>query len=441
VSQQVLGVAFKTLGCKVNQVESEAIATNLIGRGARVVDETSAAVVVVNTCTVTGEADAKARKEVRRALNAPNAPIVVVTGCMAALSRESLQALGERVVVEPNKELVSQRVAEVLGAGLSAGAPGGVSDSERGRWGKEFHTRAMLKIGDGCDAFCSYCIVPYARGAPRPVTLETIRSEAADLVERGAREIVLTGVNLGRYNERGRDLADVVVAVAGTGVDRLRLSSVEPLDLTDRLLETLAALPSVCPHLHVPLQSGSDAVLERMARRYTSDEYDQAIARARAALPSLAITTDVIAGFPGETDEEAAASLGFCRRLGFAKLHVFRYSERAGSPAASMPGRVEPKVRADRAAALRALDSELQRRFAGAHKDEVVEVLVEQVEAPARGTRAEPGAVATGTSRDYLKVAVETEGEVAVGDAILARVVDTSGYPVRARTRASDSSA
>ncbi len=431
-----MGVALKTLGCKVNRVESEDIAADLLGRGVQLVGEEHAAVVIVNTCTVTGEADAKARKAVRHALNARSNPVVVVTGCMAAISRASLEALGERVVVEVDKDAVVWRVAEALErvgdgdiAGVGVATPAAAASGAHG--GSAFRTRAMVKIEDGCDAFCSYCIVPYARGGPRPTPLTKIEADAAGLVSRGVREIVLTGVNLGRYDDRGRTLADVVSAVASSGIERLRLSSIEPLDLTERLLATMAELPAVCAHLHVPLQSGSDAVLQRMARRYTAGEFTQAVGLARAALPGLAVTTDVIAGFPGETDADAQATLDVCRATGFARLHVFRYSEREGTPAVSMPGRVDAEVRAARAAALRELDAELQSGFARAHGGTVVEVLVERV-----ARSGANGTLATGTARDYLKVEVECEREAGIGDLVTAEVTDVHVTPARARQAA-----
>ena len=221
-------------------------------------------------------------------------------------------------------------------------------------------------------------------------------------------------------------MADVVSAVANSGVERLRLSSIEPLDLTDRLLGVLGSLSAVCPHLHVPLQSGSDDVLARMARAYATEDYARLIGLAREALPGLAVTTDVIAGFPGETDAEADETLEFCRQTGFSKLHVFRYSERNGTPAASMPDQVAPEQRARRAAALRELDGELQRQSAQRHLGETVEVLVERVGG------VEGNLVATGTTRDYLKVRVMTSAATEVGDLLMARVVDATSAPVAA---------
>ncbi len=427
MSGERLGVSFKTLGCKVNQVESEDIAADLLGRGVALVDESDAAVVVVNTCTVTGEADAKARKAVRHALASPSRPVVVVTGCMAALSRAQLEAISERVVVEADKALVPERVARALedrGEVLSADS---MPATPRARWGRTSIparcSRSKTAAMPSAPTASCRTLVEVRLRCPSPES----RQEAVALVDAGVREIVLTGVNLGRYDDNGLDLSDVVLRVAASGVERLRISSIEPPDLTDRFLETLASTPAACPHLHVPLQSGSDAVLSRMARRYSVAEYEAAIERARGLLPGLAVTTDVIAGFPGETESDHTATLDACRRIGFAKLHVFRYSEREGTPAAAMPAAVPPEVRAERAAELRELDSELQSAFRRAHQGREVEVLVERV--ASSGTA---GAVATGTAADYLKVALALDWEPTVGEISSATVIDADVAPVKA---------
>ena len=390
-------VAFRTLGCKVNRVESESIAADLLGTGAVVVEEDEAAVIVVNTCTVTAEADAKARKAVRHALRQDGAPVVVVTGCLAALDAEALRALGERVVVEADKEQVASRVRELLG--LHAG-----SDTHpSARAGEGFRTRAILKIEDGCDNFCTYCIVPYARGVPRGVVLASAVAEAEGLVAAGKCEIVLTGINIGRYRDpaTGADLAELIGAIAGTGIERLRLSSIEPPDLTDRLLRVLGSTRAACEHLHVPLQSGCDAVLSAMGRTYTAEEYASRIAAARAAVPGLAVTTDLIAGFPGESCEHHEITLAFVEAMGFSKVHVFRYSARPGTPAASME-QIAPQLRATRASQLRELSEELHKRYVEGRTGSTAEVLVETV-SPGR---------ATGTTRDYLRLQLDIENAV-----------------------------
>jgi len=390
------GVAIRTLGCKVNRAESETIASALLGDGAFLAEESEAAVVVVNTCTVTGEADAKARKAVRHALAGASRPMVVVTGCLAALDRDALTALGERVVVEADKSRVAALVEELLGAEASHGGDHvPVSRAED----PAFRTRASLKVEDGCDAFCSYCIVPYARGVPRAVALDEVAGRAAELVAGGTREIVLTGINIGRYDDAGHDLADVVDAVAASGVARIRLSSIEPLDLTPKLLAAMAAAPAFCAHLHVPLQAGSDAVLSAMGRTYTCDEFAARLDAARGALAGLVVTTDVLAGFPGETAEQAVETLAFCERIGFGKLHVFRYSRRPGTPAAERADQVAEPAKAARAAALRELSGRLGAKRAAGRLGASAEVLVERVEPGSNGE-----AIAEGTTRDYLRV-------------------------------------
>ena len=419
-------VAFKTFGCKVNRVESEEIAADLLGRGVALCDEGTAEVVVVNTCTVTGEADSKARKAIRHVLALPGSPVVVVTGCLAALDAASLAEMADRVVVVSDKETVAEAVAGLFGLGHSSGVAGPPS-------GEGFRTRAMLKIEDGCDAFCSYCIVPHARGGPRSERIDDVVAKASRLVEAGAREIVLTGINLGRYRDdaAGSDLARLVSAVADTGVWRLRLSSIEPRDLTERFLEVAARTPAFCPHLHVPLQSGSDSVLAAMSREYTAREYVSLLRAAADAIPGLAVTTDVIAGFPGETENDAAETLALCEEVGFRRMHVFRYSARSGTPAAERRDQVAPGTRAARATALRDRSSWLWVRSASAVLGEERELLVERIEGSDAG-----GLVAEGTTPDYLRVRVELPSGAAascrVGELLGVRLVSAAGERVEA---------
>ena len=423
--RESLPVAIRTLGCKVNRAESEMLAAALLGRGVELAEEDMAAVVVVNTCTVTGEADAKARKAVRRALGAARRPVVVVTGCLAALDRAGLESLGERVVVEVDKDALARRVWTLAGAGEDD-----VPARATSRAGEAFRTRATLKIEDGCDNFCAYCIVPHARGGPRATPLDELVARAASLAEAGVRELVLTGINLGRYRDgaTGADLPTLVGALAATGVERIRLSSIEPPDLTARLLGVLAETPSACAHVHVPLQSGSDAVLARMRRRYTAEEYAARVEAAREALPGLALTTDVLVGFPGETDADAAVTREYCERIGFAKLHVFRYSRRGGTPAAEMPGQVPAPVSASRAQALRDLGEELAARDARDRLGDRAEALIERI------TRARGGSPtrADGTTREYVKVRFEADG-FAVGDLVAVELGERAGARVCAR--------
>lgn len=409
------GVSFRTLGCKVNQVETEDVAAELIAADCAVVREEDADVVVVNTCSVTGEADRKARKEVNRALRLPRSPVVLVTGCLAALDPEGLRGLSPRVVVEADKSRVAARLRGLLGreaAGTSRRAA---------RVGEGFHTRGMVKVEDGCDAYCAYCIVPYARGVPRSVPLEDVVAEVEELAGAGVAEVVLTGINIGRYADGSFDLADLVSAVASTGVRRIRLSSIEPLDLGPRLLGALAVTPAVCPHLHVPLQAGSDRVLRAMDRGYDTATYTRVLREAREAIPGLAVSTDVIAGFPGETAAEAVATREFVEECAFTRLHVFRYSARQGTLAASMPGQVDAEDRRVRARRLRDVGDRLSEAHASSRVGGRVEVLVERVE----------DGIAEGTSEDYVKVRFEARDAV-VGVVLTLTVISAQGGRVTA---------
>lgn len=396
-AERIGGVAVRTLGCKVNRTESEALAEALIARGVPVsAVRDGADVVVINTCTVTGEADAKARKEVRRALAAPGGPDVVVTGCLAAVDADGLRALGRRVTVEPDRAALAGTVASLFAARRRSGPPAVVPRGPKQRPPEVFRTRVMVKVQDGCDRRCAYCIVPDARGNPVSVPVAEVLARVDALARAGTAEVVLTGVNIGRYRDGATGLGELVRAIGARGVPRIRISSIEPLDVTDDLLDVLASVSGVMPHLHVPLQSGCDRTLEAMGRGYSAPEYRDAVRRARAALPGLAVTTDVIAGFPGETDRDFEESLAFVEACGFAGLHVFRYSRRRGTPAYAMPGQVPAPVASARARALRDAGARLATSYGESRVGGTAEVLVESL----------TGRGAVGTSEDHLRVTV-----------------------------------
>jgi threonylcarbamoyladenosine tRNA methylthiotransferase MtaB len=449
-------VALRTLGCKVNRSESDALADELTAAGVALTsDEAAAAVIVINSCTVTGEADAKTRKAVRHALAAPGAPTVVVTGCLAVLNADVLRGLGSRVIVESEKTLVAAVVLRALngvggggvrreilqggGAAKRRGVPArsldraeGIPDAGGLSGVPKRRTRATVKVQDGCDHRCSYCIVPDARGPARSVPAADVVARVAALASGDTAEVVLTGVNIGRYADAAGgacDLAALVQAVAATGIRRIRISSIEPLDLTPRLLDVLASLPAVMPHMHVPLQSGCDATLRAMRRGYHTREFADALARARATLPGLAVTTDVIAGFPGETDAHFSETLSFVEECAFTRLHVFRYSRRAGTPAATMPAPVPPRTIAARATALRALGDRLAVSYAASRLGGEADVLVEKV----------AGRTAEGTSGDYLRVRVRVpagERMPTVGEVVPATLTAADGATVLAEPSA-----
>jgi threonylcarbamoyladenosine tRNA methylthiotransferase MtaB len=411
-------VAFVTLGCKVNRTDSDAMAGGLIACGAEIVsDAATADAIVVNTCTVTGEADHKARKAVRHALGLPLAPAVVVTGCLSVLDGAGLRALGDRVEVEADKTAVGSRVMSLLGAGTrSRRASGGAVAGGIEAASASSTTRVMLKVEDGCDNTCAYCIVPKARGSSRAVPADRLLADVRVLAAAGTREVVLTGINIGRYRDvpAAGDLPALLELIAMAGVPRVRLSSIEPPDVTARFLEVARRHPRIMPHLHVPLQSGCDRTLRAMGRAYLTGDFARMLDAARTALPRLAVTTDLIVGFPGETDADHAASLAFVEECGFAKLHVFRYSRRPGTPAADMAGQVDPRVKAARAAEMRALGARLTAARAAARTGGHADVLVERVPDPVAG-------VAEGTSEDYLHVVIAAS-HASPGDLVRVRI-------------------
>ena len=362
------GVALVNLGCRVNRVELDLMASELERSGVEVVPERDARVIVVNTCAVTGEAEAKTRKAVLHAAGLPRAPLVVATGCVANLFADELEALAPNVVVEREKSHVAGRVLSEIGlsAGCGSGAIPALTPTPTGR------TRPGIKIQDGCDNRCTYCIVWRARGRARSVAPAEVLRSVREAQARGAREVVLTGINLGCYRAEGEGggemglpgLLDLLLE--RTDVERIRLSSIEPPDVTPELCAVMArAGERVAPFLHVCLQSGCDETLRRMARVYRTDLFRRVAQAAREAVPGLALGTDLIVGFPGETDEEFEASLAFCREMRFAKMHVFRYSRRPGTPAATMPGQVDPRVMAERGRRARELADELRLAEAG----------------------------------------------------------------------------
>lgn len=361
------GVALVNLGCRVNRVELDLMASELERAGVALVGEEEASAVVVNTCAVTGEAEAKTRKAVRRAAGLPQGPLVVATGCVANLFSDELSALAPNVVVEREKSRVAARVLE--GLGLAAGGEGRAEPApcDPGAVTPTGRTRPGIKIQDGCDNRCTYCIVWRARGAARSEAPGRVLSEVRAAMARGAHEVVLTGINLGSYRAsdgRGRELdlpALLELLLAETGVERVRLSSIEPPDVTERLCSVMAASGGrVAPFLHVCLQSGCDETLRRMARVYRTDLFRRVVETARSHVPDIALSTDLIVGFPGETEEEFGRSLAFCREMRFSWMHVFRYSRRPGTPAATMPGQVPADVCAERGRRARGLAREMR---------------------------------------------------------------------------------
>jgi len=362
-------VFLDVLGCRLNRSETERMAGQFAAAGWALVGSPDRADwVVINTCAVTAIAERKSRHAVRRAHRANPAARIAVTGCYAELAPETLARLPGVVQVVGNAE--KERLAErITGQAIPAHLPGVL-----------LGTRAFVKVQDGCDNHCAYCITARLRGPSRSRPLGDILGEVGALARRGVKEIVLTGVHLGAY---GRDsespvsLRDLLAALLGeTALPRLRLSSLEPWDITGDLFD-LWRDSRLCPHLHLPLQSGCSATLRRMARRTTPESFARLVEAARARIPDLAVTTDIIVGFPGETGDEFEESRRFIEAMGFARLHVFRYSPRPGTPAAQMPHQVSKSIQRERADRLLALDRAHRRDYARRFVGRTMDVLWE----------------------------------------------------------------
>ncbi|MBA7477494.1 MAG: tRNA (N(6)-L-threonylcarbamoyladenosine(37)-C(2))-methylthiotransferase MtaB [Dehalococcoidia bacterium] len=348
------GVALETLGCKLNQAESESLARQLAERGCRVVPPSDgAAIYILNTCTVTHIADRKSRHLLRLAQRRNPGAFIIAIGCYAERApRELAQVTGVNMVLG-NEE--KARLLDVL-------EEQGLISTSSALLPQMHRTRSLVKVQEGCNQFCSYCIVPLVRGRERSLPLDEAVAEVRARVERGYREVVLTGTQIGSYRNSPELLIQRILIE--TGVERLRLSSLQPREITAGLLSLWQdSSKRLCRHLHLPLQSGSDAVLRRMGRRYSTEDYAQAVARIREAIPDVAITTDVMVGFPGETDEDFAESYRFCQQMAFANIHVFPYSERPCTPATLMPEKIDEPVKKERSKRMLKLARESARRF------------------------------------------------------------------------------
>lgn len=401
-------VALPTLGCKVNRYDSDALARALIARGYVIVPPGQPAdVYIVNTCTVTHEAEVKSRKTLRRALRLDRDALLIVTGCYATLQGDALAAIDgvDAVVPLAEQETIPDLVAKLRPAvPAELPAPTGLSASiER--------TRATVKVEDGCNLRCAFCAVTIARGPVRSRRPQEVAEELRALVEAGIREIVLTGIRLDAYGkDLGSNLSELLDATRNLGIARLRLSSLEPIGIDDALVRSLAAHPALCHHFHICLQSGDDGVLRAMRRGYTIERYRRTIAKLRAAMPDAAFTTDVIVGYPGETEEAFRHTLDFVGEIGFIKLHIFKYSPRPGTAAADLPDQVHEAVKEARRRALFALEQEIFRAYAERLVGRTVEVLVEQT-----GPRGD------GLTPHYVRVCADFPAESA-GEIVPVRV-------------------
>ena len=396
-------VALHTLGCKLNFAETATIARQFTQRGFEVVDFGKPAdVVVLNTCTVTEKADRECRQLVRRALRRSPDAFVIVTGCYAQLQPEQIASIKGVDLILGSKEkfsvfdhgvFVKRTIPDIRVSSLAAADSVAMADSS----GYDDRTRAFLKIQDGCDYHCSFCTIPLARGSSRSAPVSEVVARAREIVEKGYREVVLTGVNVGDYQSGNSEkLIDLLRALEFVdGIERIRISSVEPNLLNDDLLRYWLDSRKVCNHFHIPLQSGSDPVLKRMRRRYNRDWYAGRMAAIKAADPDAGIGADVIVGFPGETDALFDETYQFLVDQPLSYLHVFSYSERSNTTAVRLDDKVDPKVRNERSERLRILSEKKRRAFCEGLKGRGVRVLFES---PLHG------GIQTGLTEEYARI-------------------------------------
>ena len=405
---------FITLGCRVNQYESDAMAELLREAGWEVTDDPSVSdLCIINTCTVTNIADRKSRQMISKAHRLNENAKLIACGCFTQRSPEEAKRLSgvDAVLGSADKNKIVE-IAAALFENEHGEAEVLVRDVMREREFEELsatregRTRAYLKIQDGCNMFCTYCAIPYARGAIRSRRLESVRNEAEKLNEEGYAEVVLTGIHLMSYGRDfgdGTNILDAVKCFDGLeNIKRIRFGSLEPHMMTDEIISGLAANERICRQFHLALQSGSTTVLDRMKRGYTAEQFYALTVKLRAAFgEGLALTTDIIAGFPGETEEEHRETLAFMEKVGFSKVHIFPYSRRSGTKADSMSGQLTNAVKSERAKELIEKGRELEMRFLKTYIGSTVSVLIEENE----------GGKALGCTDTYAKVAVGSHEE------------------------------
>ncbi len=398
-------IASYALGCKVNQYESEAIAELFAEKGYDVVSiEDQADVYIINTCTVTNFGDKKSRQLIRKVKRQNPDAIVAVVGCYAQTAPEEISAVeGVNLVIGTKDK--SQVVKMVEDYRKEMGVQNFVTDIMHERVFEPLEikrlqnrTRAYLKIQDGCSQFCSYCIIPYARGPIRSRAPQDVIAEVKRLAENGFREVVLTGIHVASYGKDRKDitLTEIIQQVhAVEGIERIRFSSIEPNVVTEEFAQAMAALPKVCDHFHLSLQSGCDKTLEQMRRRYDTAQYRRAVALLRKYLPDAALTTDIIVGFPGESEEDYQQSKAFAEEIGFSKIHVFPYSPKKGTPAAERKDQLPNAVKQQRSHDLILASERMTEAFLQAHVGKQKEVLFERMVSPD---------VYEGHTTNYMKV-------------------------------------
>lgn len=426
-------VAFHTLGCKVNHYETEAIWQLFKQEGYnRVEFEERADVYIINTCTVTNTGDKKSRQIIRRAIRKNPDAVICVTGCYAQIAPgEILEIPGVDIVIGTQDRIkMIPYIEQYKKEREPINAVGNIMKS---RVFEELdvpsftdRTRASLKIQEGCNNFCTFCIIPWARGLMRSREPKEVIHQAQQLVDAGYKEIVLTGIHTGGYGEDMKDynlamlLKDLEANVRG--LKRLRISSIEASQITDEVIEVIKNSNIIVRHLHIPLQSGSDTVLQRMRRKYTMAFFAERLRRLKEIMPDLAVTSDVIVGFPGETEEEFMETYNFIKEHKFSELHVFPYSKRTGTPAARMEDQVDEDVKNERVHRLISLSDQLAKEYASKFEEQILEVIPEE-----RHLEGQESGMLVGYTDNYLKV-VFFGSEDQIGQIVKVKI-DKAGYP------------
>lgn len=443
-------VAFYTLGCKVNFYDTEAIWQLFKNEGYEQVDfESTADVYLINTCTVTNTGDKKSRQIIRRAVRRNPDAVIAVTGCYAQTSPAEIMAIEgvDLVIGTQDREKIMSFVGQIQGDRKPVNA---VRNIMKTRDFEELdvpdfsdRTRAFLKIQEGCNNFCTFCIIPWSRGLSRSRDAHSVIEQAKQLVASGYKEIVLTGIHTGGYGDdmENYNLTSLLWDLDKVeGLERIRISSIEASQIDDAMIDVLNRSSKMCRHLHIPLQAGEDSVLKRMRRKYTTEQFAAKIKRLHEAMPGVAITTDVIVGFPGETEEMFESGYRFMEELGFAEMHVFPYSKRTGTPAARMDEQVDEEVKNERVHKLIDLSERMQLQYAKQFVGEVLDVI------PERDYKGAPGTgLIMGYTDNYIQVVFEgseslvgklcrvkiTEAGVNECRATLVRVIDDEQAQLR----------
>ena len=427
-------VAFCTLGCKVNQYETNAMQEQFIKSGYEIVEfEEKAEIYVVNTCTVTNMSDKKSRQMIRRAKQLNPNSIVAAVGCYAQVSKNDLEQIEELDLILGNNEKkeIVQYIEKFEKEKLIY-----LSDVMQQRYFVDFgttvhmeKTRAVIKVQDGCDRFCSYCIIPYARGRVRSRNIESVIQEVESLAKNGVKEIVITGIHIASYGKdfkENKGLIDLLEQINTIeGIKRIRLGSLEPTIIDENFLERLVKLEKICHHFHLSLQSGCDETLKRMNRKYTTIQFEKVVTLLRKAYSDVVLTTDIIVGFPGETEEEFNKTYEFLKNIAFYKMHVFKYSRRKGTKADLMGNQVATTIQEERSKRLIELSEQNQNEYNKKYIGEKVEVLFEE----------KHGENIKGHTQNYLVVNVKNEEIKAYqNNMLIVEVIESVGEELIGRT-------